>query len=105
MIFALINYNLASSKSAVNSFLNNQLFQLVALLNCVYATFIVFWLTIRFRKPGMSGDLKREIQFRYVEYIVLYAIFDWPTCAITQPFYSYDSSLQAFMAGTKYIGG
>lgn len=52
----------------------------------------------------MSGDLKREIRARYVEYIVLYAIFDWPTCAITEPFYYYAASVQSFFGGTRFIG-
>lgn len=52
----------------------------------------------------MSGDLKREIRKRYVEYIVLYAIFDWPTCAVTEPIYYYVGSVQSFFGGTKFIG-
>lgn len=52
----------------------------------------------------MSGKLKREIRSRYVEYIVLYAVFNWPICLITKPSYRYIPSLSAFLAGTKYVG-
>jgi hypothetical protein len=77
---------------------------MVALVNCVFATYIVVWLTNRFKKPGMSGGLKREIRSRYVEYVVLYAVFNWPICAITKPYYNYLPSLGTFLGGTNYIG-
>lgn len=70
----------------------------------MFATYIVIWLTKRFQKPGMSGGLKREIRSRYVEYVVLYAVFNWPICAITKPSYRYLPSLGTFLGGTKYIG-
>ena len=52
----------------------------------------------------MSGGLKREIRSRYVEYVVLYAVFNWPICAITKPSYRFLPSLGTFLGGTKYIG-
>ena len=77
---------------------------MIALINCVFATYIVVWLTNRFKKPGMSGDLKREIRSRYVEYVVLYAVFNWPICAITKPYYNYLPSIGTSLGGTNYIG-
>jgi hypothetical protein len=77
---------------------------MIALVNCVFATYIVIWLTNRFKKPGMSGGLKREIRSRYVEYVVLYAVFNWPICSITKPSYRYLPALGTFLGGTNYIG-
>jgi hypothetical protein len=77
---------------------------MVALINCVFATYIVIWLTNRFKKPGMSGGLKREIRSRYVEYVVLYAVFNWPISAITKPSFRYLPSLGSYLGGTNYIG-
>jgi len=63
------------------------------MVNCSAATYTVIWLTIRFKKPGMSGGLKREIRARYIEYVVLYALFAWPICFVTKPNFKYYNSL------------
>lgn len=53
----------------------------------------------------MSGGLKREIRARYIEYVVLYAIFSWPICEITKPNYRYISTLSSYIGGTVYVNG
>lgn len=77
---------------------------MISLANCVFATYIVIWLTNRFKKPGMSGGVKREIRSRYVEYVVLYAVFNWPICALTKPSFRYMPSIGMYLGGTSYIG-
>jgi len=51
----------------------------------------------------MSGGLKREIRARYIEYVVLYAMFSWPICFITKPTYRYISTLNSYLGGTYYV--
>jgi len=53
----------------------------------------------------MSGGLKREIRARYVEYVVLYAIFSWPICLVTKPSYRFISTLNSYIGGTTYVDG
>jgi hypothetical protein len=52
----------------------------------------------------MSGELKREIRARYIEYVVLYAMFSWPICVITKPSYRYLDTLQSRVGGTRWVG-
>ena len=60
------------------------------------------WLTFRFKKPGMSGSIKKEIRARYVEYVVLYAMFSWPICHLTKPSYRYIPTANAYLGGTIF---
>jgi hypothetical protein len=83
---------------------NYRLYQLIALSNCALATYVVVWLTIRFKKPGMSGKIKRQIRSRYIEYVVLYAMFSWPTCVVTKPSYRYFATLKSYVGGTVWVG-
>lgn len=82
---------------------NFRIYQLVCLTNCAAATYVIIWLVIRFKKPGMSGGLKREIRARYVEYVVLYAIFSWPICLVTRPNFRYIGTLNSYIGSTVYI--
>lgn len=103
LFFCLINLALTTSKNQRVSAWSLRIYQLVALVNCSLATYTVVWLTIRFRKPGMSGDLKNEIRQRYIEYVVLYAIFSWPICIVNKPYYRYIPSVNSYIGGTRYI--
>ena len=51
----------------------------------------------------MSGNIKKEIRARYVEYVVLYAIFSWPICHVTKPSYRYLPTINAVLGGTLYV--
>ena len=51
----------------------------------------------------MSGGLKREIRARYVEYVVLYAIFSWPICMVTRPNFRYVGTLNSYIGSTIFI--
>ena len=68
------------------------------------ATYTVVWLTFRFKKPGMSGELKRQIRARYIEYVVLYAVFSWPICMVTKPSYRYLKTMNSYVGGTNWVG-
>lgn len=63
----------------------------------------MLWLTFRFKKPGMSEGVKREIRARYIEYVVLYAVFSWPICMVTKPSYRFYETLNSYIGGTIYI--
>lgn len=63
----------------------------------------MIWVTIRLKKPGVSGKIRRELRARYVEYMVIVAIFSWPICYVTKPSYRYIPSLNAFIGGTNMI--
>ena len=52
----------------------------------------------------MSGQLKNEIRARYIEYVVLYAIFAWPICLATKPNYRYLAPFRSYVGGTVWIG-
>jgi len=79
------------------------MYQLIALGNCIFACYRMIWVTIRLKKPGVSGKIRRELRARYVEYMVLYAIFSWPICYITKPSYRFIPSLNAFIGGTQFV--
>ena len=81
------------------------MYQLIALANCTFVTYRMIWTTKRLKKPGMSGRLRREIRSRYIEYMVIVAVFSWPICYITKPSYRFYPSLNTFVGGTKYIDG
>lgn len=51
----------------------------------------------------MSGDLKNEIRQRYIEYVVLYAIFSWPICVVNKPSFHYIPQINSYIGGTNYI--
>ena len=51
----------------------------------------------------MSGSIKKEIRARYVEYVVLYAMFSWPICHLTKPSYRYIPTANAYLGGTIFI--
>jgi hypothetical protein len=50
----------------------------------------------------MSGSIKKEIRARYVEYVVLYAMFSWPICHLTKPSYRYIPTANAYLGGTIF---
>jgi hypothetical protein len=65
----------------------------------------MIWVTVRLKRPGISGTIRREIRARYIEYMVIYAIFSWPICFLTKPSYRYIPSLNSFIGGTKFVTG
>jgi hypothetical protein len=103
LFFSMINLALTTSTNQRVSAWSLRIYQLIALVNCTMATYTVVWLTFRFRKPGMSGDIKNDIRQRYIEYVVLYAIFSWPICFVNIPYYRYIASVNSFIGGTRYI--
>lgn len=104
LVFTSIGLGLTTSRDEVAAEWNYRLYQIIALSNCALATYVVVWLTIRFRKPGISGKIKRQIRARYIEYVVLYAMFSWPSCVVTKPSYRYYSTLRSYVGGTVWIG-
>jgi len=65
----------------------------------------MIWITLRLKKPGVSGKIRREIRSRYIEYMMLYVSFSWPICYMTKPSYRFYASLNAFVGGTEWITG
>jgi len=104
LVFCIIGLNLTKSTNTALAAWNYRMYQLIALANCALATQTVVWLTFRFKKPGMSGTLKREIRARYIEYVVLYAMFSWPICLVTKPSYRYLETLNSYVGGTNWVG-
>lgn len=104
LTFCCMGLRLTVSHNVVLAEWNYRLYQLIALSNCTLATYTVVWLTFRFKKPGMSGQLKREIRARYIEYVVLYAMFSWPICLVTKPSYRYFNTLNSYVGGTIWVG-
>ena len=103
IFFCTLGLKLTVSHNSMAAEWNYRLYQLICLSNCALATQTVVWLTFRFKKPGMSGDLKKEIRARYIEYVVLYAIFSWPICYVTKPSYRFVSTLNSYIGGTIYV--
>lgn len=101
--FCTIGLKLTVSENPVAAEWNFRMYQIIALLNCGLATYTVVWLTFRFKKPGMSGGLKREIRARYIEYVLLYAMFSWPICLVTKPSYRYIGTLSSYIGGTYFV--
>lgn len=85
IVFSFTGHTFSSSMDVKFQKYDDYTYMFVALANSIFGTFSVVWLTKRFKKPGMSGELKREIRSRYVVYIVLYVLFQWPVMHLTQP--------------------
>jgi hypothetical protein len=102
-VFCSIGLRLTISHNPKAAIWNFRIYQLTALINCSLATYTVLWLTFRFKKPGMSEGVKREIRARYIEYVVLYAVFSWPICMVTKPSYRFYETLNSYIGGTIYI--
>lgn len=100
IVFSWVGVSFTTAKGNSKAEWNTRIYQIISLANCIYATGMVIWLTNRFKKPGMSGGVKREIRSRYVEYVVLYAVFNWPICALTKPSYRYMPSIGMYLGGT-----
>lgn len=100
LVFCIVGLRLTVSTYPRAAEWNFRIYQLVCLTNCAGATYVIIWLVIRFKKPGMSGDIKREIRARYVEYVVLYAIFSWPVCLVTRPSFRYIGTLNSYIGST-----
>lgn len=47
----------------------------------------MIWVDYRFKKPGISQDVKKMIRKRYLEFVVLYSLFELPTLIITAPLF------------------
>lgn len=103
IILSWIGLSFTTSYNAILAEWNLRMYQLIALGNCIFACYRMIWVTIRLKKPGVSGKIRRELRARYVEYMVIYAIFSWPICYITKPSYRYIPSLNAFIGGTEFI--
>ena len=103
-VFSFTGLLFTTSRKTETANWTRRIFQIVAVLNCVLATYIVVWLTKRFKKPGMSSALKREIRARYIEYVVLFVLFNWQIGIITKPSYRFVPSLEILRGGTYFVG-
>ena len=104
-VFSFIGLELTTNVNQYLAEWNLRMYQLIALGNCIFASYRMIWVTMRLKKPGVSGAIRREIRARYVEYMLIYTLFSWPICYVTKPSYRYIPSLNAFIGGTKMVYG
>ena len=105
MSFTLASIGLSMTKAQIYwvSELNFRLYQSIALINLFVAVLVMVLVLIRFRKKKMNENIKKQIQQRYLEFVVLLAIFAWPICLVTKPSYRYNDDYELYVGGTKFI--
>ena len=106
VILAWIGLIFTRAKKYWLSELNYRLYQAIAFSNIFVASIVMVLVLIRFRKKGMNPSIKKQISQRYLEFVVLLAIFSWPICYLTKPSYRYDAEITPvpmYVGGTRYI--
>ena len=58
--------------------LNNYLFVAIAIINILLGIIIMVFVVITFRTKGMSKEIKKSIQKRYLEFITVYILLEGP---------------------------
>ena len=58
---------------------------------------------IRFRNHGISNSIKNAISARYLEFVVLFAIAEFPFTYWMKPHYRYIEEHDSYVGGTKFI--
>jgi len=94
---------LTKSKVDFISDLNLLVYEYFAFGNIFLSVIILIFVRIRLQRPGMSGNLKQQISRRYLEFVMVFAIFSWPICYFTKPTYKWSNEYQTFWGGTKYV--
>lgn len=58
---------------------------------------------IRFRTKGMSENIKKQIQKRYLEFIIVYSLLEGPFIFWSKPQFEYSPSNLVLVGSTRYI--
>lgn len=103
VLFSYVGLKLTINKNKYLAQWNLRMYQTISLCNCIFACYRMIWISIRLKKPGVSGAIRREFRGRYIEYMCIYTIFSWPLCYITKPSYRYVATLNAFIGGTSFV--
>lgn len=103
VLFSYVGLKLTINTNKYLAQWNLRLYQTISLCNCIFACYRMIWISIRLKKPGVSGAIRREFRGRYIEYMCIYTIFSWPLCYITKPSYRYVATLNAFIGGTSFV--
>ncbi len=108
IIFASVGLKLTLIKQNDYSRMNLWLFIAVSLSNIFLGIVIMIFVFWRFRKKGMSKTIKTQIQKRYLEFIVVYTLFEGPFIVYSKPSYIYkenfqDSGYTGYVGSTNYI--
>ena len=83
--------------------LNNYLFVAIAIINILLGIIIMVFVVITFRTKGMSKEIKKSIQKRYLEFITVYILLEGPFIFYSKPMLYYDSETHVYSGETIYI--
>ena len=90
----------------VDSFIqdfNYIMYQAIVIANIFACNVCVILVLIRFRKHGISNSIKNAISARYLEFVILFAIFEFPFTYWMKPHYRYIETHDTYVGGTKFI--
>lgn len=111
LTIAFINLHLTESfATAINNTENKYnsadfVFAGVSLINIIGSIIVMFMVSSRLNKPGMTTNLKQQIKARYFEYIIVFVFLSVPINIIFRPEYRWVPTASVFQAGTKYVKG
>ena len=79
------------------------MYQAIVITNIFACIVCVMLVLIRFRKHGISNSIKNAISARYLEFVILFAIFEFPFTYWMKPHYRYIADHDTYVGGTKFI--
>jgi len=84
-----INYSLSISQNEDVASLSFYIYLTIFCAVILTAIVTLIFILIRLRRPGTSPELRKHIQRRYVEYIVLFMLFQMPITYLVKPTLKY----------------
>jgi len=103
VLFAAFCTQLTLSKVDSLAKMNLVLFIFVAAFNIVFGIVTLTFVFVRFRTKGMSEEIKKQIQKRYLEFIVVYSLLEGPFIFYAKPQFQYSPNNLVFVASTLFI--
>ena len=82
---------------------NVWLFIVISICNIALGIVIMVFVVVTFRKKGMSKEIKKSIQKRYLEFIVVYSLLEGPFIFFSMPDLDYKADKHLYSGMTTYI--
>ena len=82
---------------------NVWLFTGISSCNIALGIVIMIFVVITFRTKGMSKEIKKSIQKRYLEFIVVYSVLEGPFIFFSMPELNYEAHKHLYRGKTRYI--
>ena len=110
-MFCVVNICMTEQKQLRFERVNIYMFSVLSIINILIAMFMMGWVFLRFRKFSINKEVKVTIQRRYIEYLLVFCLLEFPVLFFTRPVYhwqrpKYDghtTSEPFFAGGTDFV--